>query len=158
MDKISYEAIKLAFVGDSEIQYNCDPDNPDKSQIGVVEDVYRKLIDYEDLFIGNFIVLNDDGKDVGFVYCLPGLLISFGVNKSHRTKGFLPKVFDTIQTAAGDNFYAYMWSRNERAVRWLKRCGMEEEYFENKEIKKLRYNASYNRLNSGRGIGTLSGD
>jgi hypothetical protein len=158
MDKISYEAIKLAFVGDSEIQYNCDPDNPDKSEIGIVDDVYKKLIEYEDLFIGNFVVLNDGGKDVGFIYCLPNLLVSFGVNKLHRTKEFLPKVFETIQKVAGDEFEVYMWSRNKRAIKWLKRCGMQEQYFENKEIKKLRYNASYNRLNSGRGIGTLSGD
>jgi hypothetical protein len=155
MDKISYDAIKLAFDGDSEIQDNCDPANPDKSQIGVVEDVYKKLIEYEDLFVGNFVVLSDNGKDVGFVYCLPGLLVSFGVNKLHRTKSFLPKVFDTIREAAGNDFEAYMWSRNERAVKWLKRCGMQEQYFENKEIKKLRYNANYDRPNSSGGIGTL---
>jgi hypothetical protein len=157
MNKISYEAIKLAFIGDSEIQYNCDPDNPDKSQIGVVEDVYRKLMEYEDLFIGSFVVLNDEGKDVGFIYCLRGLLVSFGVSKSHRTKEFLPRVFDTIRETAGDEFDTYMWSRNERAIKWLERCGMREDYFENKEIKKLRYNANYDRFNSGGGIGTLSG-
>lgn len=154
MDSIRYEAIKIAFMDDLDIGDNCDPSNDDKSQEGVVNDVYRKIAEYEEVFYGRFAVLTNGGEEAGFVYCLPELLVSFGVNKKHRTKEFLPVVFDIICEMAGDNFEAYMWERNKRAVEWLKKCGMQEEYFENKEIKKLRYDASNDRSYSG-GRGNL---
>lgn len=139
MNNISYEAIRAAFMGDDEIGENCDPNNDDKSQQGVVDDVYKKILEYEELFYGHFATLNKDGEDVGFVYCLPQLLISFGVNKNHRTKEFLPMVFETIKATAGEDFDAYMWERNKRAIEWLKKCGMTEEFFENDQVKKLMY-------------------
>jgi hypothetical protein len=139
MNNISYEAIKIAFANDTDIAENCDPNNEDKSQDGVAKDVYEKIVEYEELFDGNFIVLNSDGKDVGFVYCLPRLLVSFGVNKQYRTKEFLPVVFDTIKQNAGEEFESFMWSRNTRAIQWLKKCGMTEEFFENDQVKKLIY-------------------
>jgi hypothetical protein len=139
MNNISYEAIKIAFANDTDIAENCDPSNEDKSQDGVAKDVYEKIVEYEELFDGDFIVLNNDGKDVGFVYCLPRLLVSFGVNKQYRTKEFLPVVFDTIKQNAGEEFESFMWSRNTRAIQWLKKCGMTEEFFENDQVKKLIY-------------------
>lgn len=137
--KIPYSAIYAAFEGDDEIGENCDPNNDDKSQAGVVEDVYKKILQYEELFYGRFITLSKDGEEAGFVYCLPELLVSFGVGKKHRTKEFLPTVFEMIKATAGESFDAYMWERNKRAIEWLKRCGMEQEELDMINVVKLKY-------------------
>lgn len=137
--KISYSAICAAFDGDDEIRDYCDPSIEDSTPKGVSEDVFKKLLDYEDVVDGVFKTLIVNGEEVGFVYYFDSILVSFGVNKTHRSKEFLTSLFDDMRSWLGDEFITYMWERNARAVRWFERCGMIREEFELDNVIKLRY-------------------
>ena len=139
---INKTAIETAFVDDEEIVNFCDPDFKDKSSMDIINGVYDKLVDYKNIFSKCFFYeIIKDGSLVGFVFYVknPNLLVSFGVNKNHRTKYVLKNIFSTISDFfKGESFTCFMYDRNERAINWLKRCGMEEVEVNNK-IVKLNY-------------------
>jgi RimJ/RimL family protein N-acetyltransferase len=137
--KISYSAICAAFDGDDEIGNYCDPINNNASPQGVSEDVLKKLLDYEDLVDGVFRTLENKGEEIGFVYYFDNILVSFGVNKKHRTKEYLKKLFAEMVEWMGEDFITFMWDRNQRAIKWFERCGMEKERFDSDNVIKLRY-------------------
>lgn len=137
--KISYIAICAAFDGDDEIGGYCDPANSGATSIGVSDDVLSKLLDYENLVDGVFVSLENQGEEVGFVYYFDNILVSFGVNKNHRTKEYLKELFEKMTKWMGDDFVTFMWERNQRAIKWFEKCGMHKEEFDLDNVIKLRY-------------------
>ena len=137
--KISYSAIYAAFDGDDDIKNYCDPGNDTPTPEGVSADAYEKLLVYEDVVEGVFEVLKDGEKEIGFVYYFGDVLVSFGVNKEYRNKDFLMSLFSDIKKWMDEDFVTYMWERNERAIRWFEKCGMEREDCDIDNVVKLRY-------------------
>ncbi len=136
--KISYSAICAAFEGDEDIVSYCDPSNVNPTPKGVIEDVFEKLVQYETLVDGVFRTILFDDKEIGFIYYFDDVLVSFGINKGYRTKEFLTGFFEDVKKWLGNDFVTYMWERNERAVRWFEKCGMEREDVDLDKIVKLR--------------------
>lgn len=137
--KIKIRPILIAFSGDKEIDQFCDPNNPDKTDSGVAVDTFHKLVAWADTVHGGiFTEVTNYDKVVGFVYTVPGRLVSFGVNPKYRTKKVLSGVFEYVLDTIGNEFSASMWTRNERAIKWLERCGMEVEYSDD-EVTELIY-------------------
>jgi hypothetical protein len=135
---IKYSSIKRAFIDDNEISKYCDFEDKDKDVRGLVGSIYRKIGEYQD---GNDrfydLVLNEEV--IGYIFCYKNLLVSFGVNSKYRNKETLIFVFDQIKSKFNGNFEAYMWTRNERAIKWLLKCGMQEESCNIKNVTKLKY-------------------
>ena len=76
---------------------------------------------------------------IGYIYCYRDLLVSFGVNRKYRNKEILIFVFDEIKSKFKGGFESYMWSRNERAIKWLVKSGMQEAPCSIKNVTKLKY-------------------
>jgi RimJ/RimL family protein N-acetyltransferase len=88
---------------------------------------------------GTFEVLKDGEKEIGFVYYFGEVLVSFGVNKEYRNKDFLMSLFGDMKKWMGNGFVTYMWERNQRAIKWFEKCGMEREDCNIDNVVKLRY-------------------
>lgn len=140
---ISYDAIFAAFDGDDEIEKYCDPDNLNKTPIGVIDNTYEKLVEYQQYIDGVFKVIEIEGDIAGFVYYADNVLISFGVNKKYRNQETLSSIFEDIKTWLGGDFITLMWERNKRAIDWLKRCGMEQEELDMINVVKLKYKSCH---------------
>jgi hypothetical protein len=136
---IDYNLILYAFEEDDEISKYCDPEDEHKSIKNLVDSIYEKLLDYNQFGNCSFNELKIGNEVIGFYFCYKNILVSFGINKNHRTKEKLIEVFNIIKDKFGGEFESYMWERNERAINWLKKCGMEEEEFKVDKVKKLKY-------------------
>lgn len=136
---IKYSSIIYAFKDDDEINNYCDPDYKEKTIKELVFSIYIKILEY--IRYGNceFYDLIVEKKIIGYAFSHKNMLISFGVNKKHRNKKELEIVFNIIKAKFNTDFETYMWKRNERAINWLKKCGMEEADCNIKEVIKLKY-------------------
>jgi hypothetical protein len=139
MSKISYSLILYAFHDDDEINNFCDPDFENKPVKKLVHNIYKKIEEYDKLGDSSFDDLIVDNEIVGYVFCQKNLLVSFGINKKHRTAEKLQIVFNQIKNKFKGNFESYMWLRNTRAINWLKRCGMTEIDSKINNVIKLQY-------------------
>lgn len=133
MGKISKDTIFTAFKDDNEIGLYCDPSIAGATPDEVSLDVYNKLSEYETFYNGTFKEYQKNGQAVGFCYLIGNVLISFGINKSHRNKETLEDFYNFISSDGVSS--AFMWERNERAINWLNKCGMEKETQEQGVIK-----------------------
>ena len=136
---ISFNLIKFAFNEDENIGQFCDLDYKVKSVSQLAKSIYKKLLEYEREGDCKFDDLKVDNEIVGYAFYFKNLLVSFGVNKNHRTKDKLSKVFEQMKSNFDSDFESYMWQRNERAINWLKKCGMIEVPSNIKEVVKLKY-------------------
>jgi hypothetical protein len=136
---ISFNLIKFAFDDDKNIGKFCDPDYKDKPVNQLTKSIYKKLLEYEREGNSKFDDLNVDNEIVGYAFYFKNLLVSFGINKNHRTKYKLSKVFEQIKGNFDSDFESYMWERNERAIKWLKKCGMVEVPSNIDNVVKLKY-------------------
>lgn len=136
---INFNLIKFAFNDDENIGKFCDPDYKNKSVNKLTKSIYNKLLDYEKESGCKFDELKVDNETIGYAFYYKNLLVSFGINKSYRTKDKLSKVFEQMKSNFDSDFESYMWERNERAINWLKKCGMVEVPSNIKEVIKLKY-------------------
>lgn len=136
---IKLSTIEYAFKDDNDINKYCDAEYKDATINELVLSVYDKLLEHEQLGFCKFVDLIIDGELIGFFFCFQYLLVSFGINKNHRNKETLKKVFDIIKDEFDGYFECYMWERNKRAINWLKKCGMEEDYCKLENVTKLKY-------------------
>lgn len=67
-------------------------------------------------------------KKIGFVVYENNMLISFGINKSHRDSDLLKLFWSDLKYLLGANFCCSLYSYNTRAIDWLKKCGMQVVY------------------------------
>ena len=125
------QSIHTAFEGDDEIVKLYDPTVEVRFVDEVVEDIYRKLVEYDLLYQFKFVELPD-----GYFCYIPGTLVSFGLNKKSRTTERLAEFWDAIVAELGGTFECMLWSKNKRGIGWLKKMGMriekEVEYEGNK--------------------------
>jgi hypothetical protein len=139
MSKIKYKLILYAFHDDDEINRYCDPDYENKELKKIVHSIYKKLEEYDREGNCKFYDLIVDNELVGYGFNHKNLLVSFGVNKKYRTPEKLSKVFDIIKNSFKGDFESYMWTRNSRAINWLKKCGMKEIESKINNVTKLQF-------------------
>ena len=111
------QAIRRAFDGDFEVIDYYDPTVSVETMDDVVDDIYRKLYEYSVLFEFYF----SDRGDAYFV--------------KSRNSERLQRFWDDIVEQLGGKFQCALWTKNTRAINWLKKMGMVEtgtvEYKEN---------------------------
>ncbi len=65
------------------------------------------------------------GRPIGyFAYCNT-LLVSFGIAVNERTKDNLIEFWNNITDVLGKGFQSILYSYNDRAIGFLKKCGMD---------------------------------
>ena len=135
--------MKVAFDGDYElIKYYDSASNVDSID-SMVTDVLIKIKDYPKWFNScySYSVSNDE-EPIGYLFITkePNLLVSFSINKNFRDKDNLKSYFDCIVKEFNTDFDCLLFSHNDRAINWLKRCGMVEvKEFYQEGITKLNY-------------------
>lgn len=142
MESTIRTAIKNAIEGDDEIFKYCDPNYAESTVEKLVKSIHEKILeypkDYKDCFFSGFEI---DKEVVGYIFCIkrPNLLVSFGLNKKYRTPIILKNMFDEIKNVFDNgHFESYMWERNERAIKWLEKCGMVKDECKLPKVVKLK--------------------
>jgi hypothetical protein len=136
---INYSKIMYAFEGDKDISKYCDKNDKELEVEKLVLSIFKKLLEYEETEECDFYDLSVENEVVGYGFNYKNILISFGVNKKFRNKENLKKVFEIIKGKFNSDFETYMWERNERAVNWLRKCGMTEVESNIDKVIKLKY-------------------
>lgn len=78
--------------------------------------LYNYLVTWNDELIGFFIYRIERHT---------GILVSFGINTVHRTMAIVKIFFSKIKEKTGHPFYCVLWQKNDRAIKWALRMGME---------------------------------
>ena len=116
------EAIRVAFNMDDNIYKLYCPCVKVETLNDIVRDISSRL--HNDEPDAELRGVYEKGEIIGY-YVFDGTrLISFALNKKYRDKRRLRKYFDLIRDELGDEFECYLWSINERGVRWLVKNGM----------------------------------
>jgi len=125
IEEIGYEQLKkaiyAAFDGDQKIFQLYDPNAAVYNLLELTEDIYAKIRTYPDAVL--FGVYERD-ELVGYVAMQDGLLISFSLSVKYRVRKFLKEFWSLIRSHLRGTFYCHLWSRNIRAVKWLRKMGM----------------------------------
>jgi len=93
------QSIHTAFEGDDEIVKLYDPTVEVRFVDEVVDDIYRKLVEYDLLYQFKFVEMPD-----GYFCYMPGTLVSFGLNRKSRTPERLAEFWDAIVAELGGTF------------------------------------------------------
>jgi len=115
------EHVAMAFEGDNEILEYYDSTVEVSTVDQVVDDIYRKLLEYDALFEFYFIPV-----ECGYFSYIPGYAISFGRSVKNRDAKRLQKFWQQILEQLGGTFECALWTKNTRAINWLKKMGMVE--------------------------------
>jgi hypothetical protein len=117
------EYIDAAFYKDDELLRYYDKGECITTLGDACVNVFQKIkVNYPE---ANLIGITIKGLPVGyFAYC-GSLLISFGLDVNSRTKDNLIDFWDNIKSTIGSNFQSILYSYNDRAISFLKRCGMD---------------------------------
>lgn len=119
------EAVNIAFESDEDIVSFYDPNVPVKTIKDVIDNVLVKIQEYYDeveslemrgVFVKEALV--------GYFIFSKGLLVSFGLNKASRDKES-DKFWELIKKEIGDAVSCFLWRRNNRAIKWLQKMGMQ---------------------------------
>jgi len=115
-------AINAGFEGDTKIVALYDPNVAVSSIDDVQSDILRKLNELDELKImGVF----DKNKLIGYYVRRGGLLVSFALACSFRTRSYLRKFFALIKEDFQGCFVCLLWNKNERGIQWLVKNGMQ---------------------------------
>jgi len=120
--------IRLSFEGDYALLELFDKDANVKTLEEAAWNVCEKIQSYTNGGVGAYIVYHKRSIDeipIGyFVYDVNNrLLISFALNKAYR-KTYSSVFFENIKSIVGNDFQVYLFSYNERAIKWLQKNGM----------------------------------
>lgn len=136
---VNYDFIEYAFLDDNDLKKYCDPEDKHKDIKEIINSIYEKILDYEKEGNSKFCEIRYNENLIGYFFYHKNILVSFGINVKHRNKQTLKKVFEDIKKEMNGEFESYMWERNERAINWLKKCGMKEVPCKINDVKKLKY-------------------
>ena len=119
------DAIRIAFEGDSAIYPLYNPKITVNSVEDIVDDIsYRIEKETENSVIKGVF---DKNKLIGYYVYNPSrkALVSFGLNIAYRQRKILKSFWSIIRTDLKGKFQAFLWSRNERGIKWLLKNGMK---------------------------------
>jgi len=115
------------FKTDKDIIKYYDPTSDAGNIEEIAEDVYNKLLEYQNNSVCEFVA-----DEIGYIYYTEKLagtnqraLISFSVKSEYRTKDILIAFWGKIKNLLGDHFNCYLFNKNERAIKYLMKCGMQ---------------------------------
>lgn len=112
-----YNAIKIAFEGDSKVVELYDPNVVVNSIEDVSLNIFDKiseikhLCEYKGVYEKNVLI--------GYYVYSDMLLISFCLRTEYRTRSYLKAFFKLIKKDLGNKFLCRLWSKNKRAIKWL---------------------------------------
>jgi hypothetical protein len=134
-----YEAILVAFLDDTLLlnKYHVNKG----SLVECVNDTYLKIIDADEEYPLEWYTIHDGTETIG--YCITSktysFLYSFGININHRTKDNMIDWFENIKGLFIGSFTCGLWAKNDRAIDYLVRNGMNV-YDRNELEIHLKYN------------------
>lgn len=111
--------IEAAFLGDGEIVSLYDRDACVATVSDVCGNVLEKLLSHDGL---RFYGLYSGDLPVGFFAFSEGVLVSFGLAVERRTEDGLAAFWKEIKSTE-ESFLCYLYSYNQRAIRWLQKMG-----------------------------------
>ena len=134
------EAIKIAFIDDIDLvsKYHI----LDNSSLEYcVEDTFNKIIKSSNEHVLEWYLIKEEDEIIGFTIVSIGYnyLYSFGINIDYRYSVVLNEWFSKIKVILQNHFICELWKKNERAINFLIKNGMEILEQEN-NIVKLKYN------------------
>ena len=134
-----YEAILVAFLDDTLLinKYHVNIG----SLVECVNDTYRKIMDADNIYPLEWYVVHDGIETIG--YCITSktysFLYSFGINIKHRTSENMINWFENVKGLFIGSFTCGLWAKNDRAIDYLVRNGMNV-YDRNELEIHLKYN------------------
>jgi hypothetical protein len=138
-EKSLYEAILIAFVDDELLMSKYHIFSG--TLIECANDTYLKIMDANDKYPLEWYVICDGIEPIG--YCVTSktysFLYSFGINISHRTSDNMEEWFDKVKSLFVGSFTCGLWAKNERAIDFLLKNGMNI-YDKNELEIHLKYN------------------
>lgn len=127
MQKNHRELIRDIFDLDKDINKFCDTD-----YLGYMQDISQQiilrinkcLIEYP----SSYIFVDEERKYFAVWMKAHGdnILYSFGVHPEKRSKENLKLFWEYLENENDDGFLCYLYSNNIRAIKWLKKNGMDE--------------------------------
>lgn len=116
------KAVKLSFEGDKHIVKLYDPNIPVETIDHVTSDILRKVRGYDKLI---YVGVYDKNKLVGYFVRGGGMLVSFALCVQYRIRKFKREFYKLIKSSFEGTFTCFLWTKNERGIKWLQKCGME---------------------------------
>jgi len=112
-----------AIIDDDEIIEYYDRSVNVKSTLEVINNIVDKIkTQYSDAIIYG---IQKEGQKIGYFVYRDNVLVSFGISVRHRNKETLSLFWEEIKNRLGNEFHSLLYSHNERALSWLKKCGMK---------------------------------
>lgn len=136
--------VSAAWRYDSKLPKFYDNNLPEKDYESMVADTTKKISDfYYRATSTEFYGIEIGSNYAGFVVTEPKrkILYSFGLNLNYRSSENLSTMFRFICSKLNNDFYCLLYKHNERAVNFLKRCGMQQidGMIDDPEIVYLKY-------------------
>lgn len=115
-------AINAAFAGDDKIFNYTDPSLSTLTTEQLCAEIERRIVEHGAAYPCKFVTINVGNEPVGYYFYQKkeNILISFGINIKHRASTDL---FALIKREL-PVFNSYIFSRNTRAINYLKKNGM----------------------------------
>ena len=76
----------------------------------------------------DYYAVESEEQEIGYIVNFPNNLYSFSININYRTKENLICFWELIKEVMEDGFICMLFPQNERAIKWLKKCGMVEVF------------------------------
>jgi hypothetical protein len=137
-EKRLYEAIYVAFFGDNDLinRYHVVGGNLDDC----VKDTFNKCIEASRLVPLEFFEVYIDEIKVGYTVMSRTYnnLYSFAINVQYRGNLALSEWFGIVTKLLNSEFTCALWTKNDRAIEFLKKHGMEI-FEKDGAVTKLKY-------------------
>jgi hypothetical protein len=137
-EKRLYEAIYISFFGDNELlqKYHIVGGNLEDC----VRDTFDKCVEASRIVPLEFFEVYIDDVKVGFTVISRTYsnLYSFAINIKFRGESALTEWFDILTKLLNSEFTCALWAKNQRAIEFLKKHGMEI-FEKDGSVTKLKY-------------------
>jgi hypothetical protein len=115
------KAIRVSFKDDKDILTLYDPLVKTETVEDIVSDIVKKIKTHGKVIIKG---VYEKNKLIGFFIRAGGLLVSFGIAVEYRVRRFKNKLWQLIREEFKGIFKCYLWTTNQRAIKFLQKCGM----------------------------------
>lgn len=114
------KAIKIAFDGDDKIYGLYDPNAIVTNLEEISADIVKKIKTHEKAVLKG---IYEKNKLIGFFVRAGGLLVSFSLAMQYRVRKYLNSFWQLIKEEFRGIFKCYLWSKNQRAIKFLCKHG-----------------------------------
>lgn len=118
-------AIEISFRDDKKIFDFYDPNIKVSSVEDIVKNISEKVATHQGLNIKGIYHKNEL---IGYIVYNKVALISFSLSVKFRIRKFLREFYSIIKKELGGKFVCYLFTRNQRAIKWLSKMGMVINY------------------------------